>query len=134
MSNVGTKDNPWKLKAPPNTSEYQMYRDVKDGQEVIFCVVGSTTLIYNAQCLTDLHEMLKGHGDWMDLGGADEQKEAKPGTVEAWGRSESNPVGGWYGLKKGLRGRFGVYVPPLMEVLGLAELSHEAKNNKMRAL
>ncbi len=111
-----------------------MYKDVKDGQEVIFCLVGTTTLIYNAQCIQDLHSMLKTHGDWMDLGGADEQKEAKPGTVEAWGRSETNPVGGWYGLKKGLRGRFGVYVPPLMEALGLAEITHDPKNNKMRAV
>jgi hypothetical protein len=134
MENIGTKANPWKLKTPPNTSEYQMYKDIKDGQEVIFCTVGSTTLIYNAQCINDLHAMLKAHGDWMDLGGADEQKEVKPGTVEAWGRSDSNPVGGWYGLKKGLRGRFGVYVPPLMEALGLVELTHDAKNNKMRAV
>ncbi|CAN1530452.1 hypothetical protein MCEMSE15_01376 [Fimbriimonadaceae bacterium] len=131
---AGTKLDPWNLKTPPGTSEYQMYKDEKDGKEVIVCVVGSTTLLYDARCLEDLHAMLKAHGDWMDLGGADEQKEAKAGTVEAWGRSESNPVGGWYGLKKGLRGRFGVYVPPLMEALGLAELTHEAKNNKMRAI
>lgn len=131
---AGTKLNPWNLKTPPGTSEYQMYKDEKDGKEVIVCVVGSTTLLYDARCLEDLHAMLRAHGDWMDLGGADEQKEAKAGTVEAWGRSESNPVGGWYGLKKGLRGRFGVYVPPLMEALGLAELTHEAKNNKMRAI
>ena len=111
-----------------------MYRDQKDGVDVIVCVVGTTTLFYTAQCLSDLHAMLKVHGDWMDLGGADEQKEAKPGTVEAWGRSEENPVGGWYGLKKGLRGRFGVYIPPLMEELGLAELTHEPKNNRMRAV
>ena len=134
MNELGTKDNPWKLKTPPNTSEYQMYRDTKDGKEVIVCVVGSTTLLYDARCLNDLHAILKAHGDWMDLGGADEQKEAKSGTVEAWGRSESNPVVGWYGLKKGLRGRFGVYVPPLMEALGLAEVTHEAKNNRMRAI
>ena len=134
MSELGTKDNPWKLKTPPNSSEYQMYRDTKDGKEVIVCVVGSTTLLYDARCLNDLHAMLKAHGDWMDLGGADEQKEAKPGTVEAWGRDTINPVGGWYGLKKGLRGRFGVYVPPLMEALGLAEVTHEAKNNRMRAV
>lgn len=134
MSEFGTKENPWKLKTPPNTSEYQMYRDSKDGKAVIVCVVGSTTLLYDAKCLDDLHAMLKAHRDWMDLGGADEQKEAKPGTVEAWGRDDSNPVGGWYGIKKGLRGRFGVYVPPLMEALGLAEVTHEAKNNKMRAI
>lgn len=134
MATKGTKDNPWKLKTPPQSSAYEMYKDLKDGKEVIVCVVGSTTLLYDARCITDLHTMLKNHGDWMDLGGADEQKEAKEGTVEAWGRSAKNPVGGWYGLKKGLRGRFGVYLPPLMEELKLTELTHDAKNNKMKAI
>ena len=129
----GTKENTWQLKTPPLTSEYQMYRDVKDGKDVIVCTVGTTVLLYDARCLNDLHEMLKTHGDWMELGSADEQKPAKEGTVEAWGRSAGNPVGGWYGLKKGLRGRFGMYIPPLMEELGLAELEHNAKNNRMRA-
>ena len=133
MATKGTKENPWKLKTPPNTSEYEMYKEMKDGKEVLVCVVGKTILQYDARCLNHLHSMLKQHGDWMDLGGADEQKEAKQGTVEAWGRSPKNPVGGWYGLKKGLRGRFGLYIPPLMEELGLAELTHEARNNKMRA-
>jgi hypothetical protein len=133
MAAKGTKENPWKLKTPANTSDYEMYKDVKDGKEVIVCVVGKTTLLYDAKCLTDLTTMLKKHGDWMDLGGSDEQKEAKEGTVEAWGRSAKNPVGGWYGLKKGLRGRFGVYIPPLMEVLGFAEITHDAKNNKIKA-
>jgi len=130
----GTKENPWQLKTPPLTSDYEMYRDQKDGKDVIVCTVGKTVLLYDAQCLTDLHAMLKAHGDWMELGSADEQKPAKAGTVEAWGRSESNPVGGWYGLKKGLRGRFGMYIPPLMEELGLAEVEHNAKNNRMRAI
>jgi hypothetical protein len=130
----GTKTNPWTLKTPPQTSEYEMYRDQKDGKDVIVCTVGKTVLLYDARCLNDLHEMLKAHGDWMELGSADEQKPAKEGTVEAWGRSETNPVGGWYGLKKGLRGRFGMYVPPLMEELGLAEVEHNAKNNRMRAI
>jgi len=134
MSNIGTKDNPWKLKTPPQTSEYEMYLDEKDGRKVIVCVVGKTTLMYDQRCLEDLQQMLKDHGDWMELGSADEQKPAKEGTVEAWGRSETNPVGGWYGLKKGLRGRFGMYVPPLMEVLGLAEVTHDARGNKMKAL
>jgi hypothetical protein len=133
MASPGTKAEPWKLKTPPNTSEYEMYKDVKDGKDVIVCVVGKTTLFYDARCINDLHQMLKAHGGWMDLGGADEQKDAKAGTVEAWGRSAANPVGGWYGLKKGLRGRFGVYLPPLMEALDLAELTHKAKNNKMKA-
>jgi len=134
MATEGTKENTWKLKTPPNTSEYEMYRDVKDSKEVIVCVVGKTTLLYDAQCLADLHTMLKNHKDWIDLSGADEQKQVKEGIVEAWGRSEGNPIGGWYGLKKGLRGRFGVYIPPLTERLGLADLTHEAKNNKMREL
>ena len=133
MQNIGTKDKPLVLKTPPLTSEYTMHVDVKDGNEVLVCTVGKTVLLYNIQCLSDLHAMLKSHGDWMELGSADEQKPAKEGTVEAWGRSESNPVKGWYGLKKGLRGRFGMYIPPLMEALGLAEVTHDAKGNKMRA-
>ena len=128
-----TKDKPWKLKTPPGSSEYTMHVEEKDGKEVLVCTVGKTVLLYDIRCINDLHTMLKKHGDWMDLGGADEQKPAKEGTVEAWGRSEKNPVKGWYGLKKGLRGRFGVYVPPLMEALGLAEVTHEARGNRMRA-
>lgn len=129
----GTKENPWKLKTPPGTSAYEMYREVKDGKEVLVCTVGKTVLLYDARCLNDLHVMLKKQGYWMDLGGADEQKDAKEGTVEAWGRSSKNPIGGWYGLKKGLRGRFGVYIPPLMEELGLAILEHLPKNNRIKA-
>lgn len=130
----GTPANPWQLKTPPLTSDYTMHRDVKDGKGVIVCTVGKTVLLYDARCLDDLHAMLKAHGDWMELGSADEQKDAKPGTVEAWGRAPDNPVGGWYGLKKGLRGRFGMYVPPLMERLGLAEVEHEKRGNRMRAV
>lgn len=128
------KENPYQLKTPPGTSDYQMYFGTKDDAEVIFCVVGTTTLIYDARCIDDSVAMLKAHGNWMDLGGADEQKEAKPDTFEAWGRSPDNPVGGWYGLKKGLRGRFGVYLPPLLEAMGLAEITHDAKNNRIRAV
>ncbi len=130
----GTKENTWKLKTPPLSSDYEMYKDTKDGKEVLVCVVGKTTLFYDYACIADLHAMLNAHGDWMELGSADEQKPAKEGTVEAWGRSESNPVGGWYGLKKGLRGRFGMYVPPLLEKLGLAEVTHDPKGNKMKAI
>lgn len=130
---AGTKANPWVLKTPPLSSEYMMYRDEAD-PSLLVCVVGKTTLSYQWRCLEDLHAMLKKHGDWMPLGSADEQKEAKEGTVEAWARSADNPVGGWYGLKKGLRGRFANYVPPLMEVLGLAEVEHNARGNRMRAL
>jgi hypothetical protein len=128
-----TKDKPWSLKTPPGTSEYTMHVEEKDGKEVLVCTVGKTVLLYDIRCINDLHAMLKKHGDWMDLGGADEQKPAKEGTVEAWGRSEKNPAKGWYGLKKGLRGRFGGYLPPLREALGLAEVTHDAKGNRMRA-
>lgn len=131
---LGTKESPWMLKTPPLTSEFTMHRETKDGKEILVCTVGKTVLHYDARCLNDLHAMLKERGDWMELGSADEQKSAKADTVEAWGRSESNPVGGWYGLKKGLRGRFGMYIPPLMEALGFAELTHEPKGNRMRAL
>ena len=129
----GTKDDPWVLKTPPGTSEYTMYRDDARDPPALVCQVGSSQLSYQLRCLDDLHAMLTEHGDWMALGSADEQKSAAEGTVEAWGRSETNPVGGWYGLKKGLRGRFGMYVPPLMEELGLAEVEHNPKNNRMRA-
>jgi hypothetical protein len=105
---IGTKDKPMPLKTPPLTSEYTMHVDQKDGKDILVCTVGKTVLHYNIDCLNDLHKMLTDHGDWMELGSADEQKSANEGTVEAWGRSESNPAGGWYGLKKGLRGRFGM--------------------------
>ncbi len=129
----GTKENPWRLKTPPLSSEYTMHKEEKEGKEILVCTVGKTVLHYEYRCLADLYAMLIEHGGWMELGSADEQKPAKEGTIEAWGRSEKNPVGGWYGLKKGLRGRFGMYIPPLMEELGFAELTHEAKGNKMRA-
>ncbi|HKD95316.1 MAG TPA: hypothetical protein VKB43_11470 [Gaiellaceae bacterium] len=134
MSGAGTKDDPWRLKTPPLSSDYEMYLDKRDGQPVIVCVVGETTLLYDARAIDDLHAMLKERGDWVELGSADEQKDAKPGTVEAWGRSAENPVGGWYGLKKGLRGRFGMYLPPLLETLGKVELEHNPRNNRVRAL
>ncbi len=130
----GTKENPWKLKTPPGISEYEMYKDAKDGKDILVCTVGKTVLHYDYRCINDLHNMLQEHGNWIFLGSADEQKPAADGTVEAWGRSEKNPVGGWYGLKKGLRGRFGMYLPPLLEELGLAELEHNPKSNRMRAL
>ena len=132
-SGSGTPDDPWQLKTPPLSSSYTIHRDERDGKDVLVCTVGKTVLLYDARAIDDLHAMLREHGDWIDLGSADEQKPAKDGTVEAWGRSADNPVGGWYGLKKGLRGRFGMYLPPLLEHLGLAELEHNARNNRMRA-
>ncbi len=134
MANLDrTKENPWLLQTPPRTSEFTMHADRKDGVAILVCTVGKTVLHYDARCIDDLHAMLKAAGGWVELGGADEQKPAKEGTVEAWGRSAQNPIGGWYGLKKGLRGRFGVYIPPLREALGLCELEHYPRNNRMRA-
>jgi hypothetical protein len=134
MAPDGTKTSPWLLRTPPQTSEYHMYLDERDGTKVIVCVVGKTTLLYDHRAIDDLDRMLREHGDWIELGSADEQKPAKEGTVEAWGRSPENPLGGWYGLKKGLRGRFGMYMPPLLERLGLAELEHNPRGNRMRAI
>ena len=131
---TGTREDPWILLTPPGTSEYLMYRDESADPPALVCVVGKTTLGYQLRAIEDLHAMLVAHGDWIALGSADEQKPAAEGTVEAWGRSESNPVGGFYGLKKGLRGRFGMYMPPLLEALGLAELEHNPRNNRMRAI
>jgi hypothetical protein len=131
---TGTKDDPWVLKTPPGTSEYQMYRDDSVEPAELVCQVGSTKLRYLARCLEDVPAMLARHGDWMALGSADENKPAKEGTLESWARSETNPVGGWYGLRKGYRGRFAMYVPPLLELLGLVELEHNPKNNRVRSL
>jgi hypothetical protein len=131
---VGTKTDPWKLKTPPGTAEFEAYRDETLSPPALVVQVGKTQLRYHLRAIDDLHAMLLEHGDWMPLGGADEQKPAAEGSVEAWGRSSSNPVGDWYGLKKGLRGRFGVYVPPVLEALGLVELEHNPKSNRVRAL
>lgn len=129
----GTKQDPWQLKTPPGTSDYTMHKDEAHDPPILVCTVGKTVLHYDLRAINDLHEMLKEHGEWVELGSADEQKPAKKDTIEAWGRSEDNPIGGWYGLKKGYRGRFGMYIPPLMEALGLVELEHNAKGNRMRA-
>lgn len=128
------KGQAWQLRTPPGSASYTMHVDQRDGRRVLVCTVGSTVLLYDARCVDDLYAMLKTAADWVELGGADEQKPAREGSVEAWGRSPANPLGGWYGLKKGLRGRFGVYVPPLLEALGRCELEHLPKNNRMRAL
>jgi len=130
----GTKDDPWMLKTPSGESEFTAYKDEGANPPSIVVTVGKTELRYRSRCLEDLQAMLKKHGDWMPLGNADEQKPAQDGTVEAWARSPDNPVGGWYGLKKGLRGRFATYIPPIMENLGLAELEHNPRNNRMRSI
>lgn len=129
----GTRDQPWVLATPSGGSEFSAFRDESLDPPALVVQVGKTELRYHLRCLDDLHAMLKAHGDWMPLGSADEQKPAPEGSVEAWARSPENPVGGWYGLKKGFRGRFGNYVPPVMEALGLAEVEHQARNNRMRA-
>ncbi len=130
----GTEKSPWKLTTPPGTSEYQAYRDEKADPPALVVQVGKTQLRYHLRAIDDLHAMLENVGDWVPLGSADEQKPAAEGTVEAWGRSSGNPVKGWYGLKKGLRGRFGMYLPPVLEALGLAEVEHNPKNNRMRGV
>jgi hypothetical protein len=129
----GTRETPWILQTPPLSSEFEAFRDEALDPPALVVRVGKTELRYDLRCIDDLHAMLQARGDWMPLGAADEQKQAADGTVEAWGRSQDNPVGGWYGLKKGLRGRFGVYVPPVLEALGLAEVEHNPRNNRMRA-
>lgn len=131
---TGTREDPWVLKTPPGSSEYLMYRDVSADPPALVCVVGKTTLGYQLRAIEDLHAWLVERSDWVALGAADEQKPAAADTVEEWARSSENPVGGWYGLKKGLRGRFGMYMPPLLEALGLAELEHNPRNNRMRAI
>ena len=130
----GTPDDPWTLSTPSLRSQFEMYRDPGADPPALVCTVGTTELRYHLRAIDDLHAMLAEHGDWMELGNADEQKPAKDGTVEAWARSPENPVGGWYGLKKGLRGRFGNYVPPVLEAMGLAEVEHKARGNRMRAV
>jgi hypothetical protein len=130
----GTPDDPWVLTTPPGKSEFEAYRDVGSDPPALVVQVGSTQLRYHLRAIEDIHAMLKERGDWVPLGNADEQKDAPEGSVEAWGRSAKNPVGGWYGLKKGLRGRFGNYLPPVLEVLGLAEVEHNPRNNRMRAI
>jgi hypothetical protein len=130
----GTAAQPWQLETPPGTSDYEGYRDDAADPPALVVQVGKTQLRYQWRCIEDLHAMLAKSGTWVPLGSADEQKPAAAGTVEAWGRSPTNPVKGWYGLKKGLRGRFGMYVPPVLEALGLAEVEHNPKNNRMRAL
>jgi hypothetical protein len=129
----GTKDDPWVLTTPPGKSEFTMHRDESVDPPLLICQVGSTRLTYLARAIEDLSVWLRDQGDWVPLGAADEQKPAAEGSVEAFGRSPDNPVGGWYGQRSGYRGRFGMYLPPLLEELGLAELTHEARNNRMRA-
>ena len=133
VAGTGTADDPWILTTPPRKSEFEAWRDERSDPPALVVQVGTTQLRYRLRCIDDLHAMLTKYGDWMPLGNADEQKQAADGTVEAWGRSPDNPVGGWYGLKKGLRGRFANYVPPVLEVLGLAEVEHNPRNNRMRA-
>jgi hypothetical protein len=133
MMPSGTKDDPWVLTTPPGSSEYNMYKDEEADPPALVCQVGSTTLRYHVRAIEDLHAWLVAQGGWVLLGAADEKKPAADGTVEAWGRSADNPVGGWYGLRSGYRGRFAMYLPPLLELLGLAEVTHDPRNNSMRA-
>src|SRR3954451_981195 len=128
----GTREDPWRLTTPSGGSEYTAWRAPEADPPALVVQVGKTELRYHLRALEGVPAMLREHGDWMALGSADEQKPAADGTVEAWARSGDNPVGGWYGLRKGYRGRFGHHLPPLLEELGLAELTHDARNNRMR--
>jgi hypothetical protein len=134
VKGAGTAEKPWELKTPPGTSDYQAYKDEAADPPALVVQVGKTQLRYHLRAIDDLHAMLVKNGDWVLLGSADEQKPAADDTIEAWGRSPKNPVKGWYGIKKGLRGRFGMYLPPVLEALGLAEVEHNPKNNRMRAV
>ena len=130
----GTKEDPWKLKTPPQTSDFEAWRDETASPPVLVVQVGSTRLAYQLSAIEDLHAMLKARGDWVELGNADEGKPVKDGTIEAWARAEDNPVGGYYGARKGYRGRFANYVTPVLEMMGLAELEHGPRNNRARAV
>jgi hypothetical protein len=132
-SGSGVKDDPWRLQTPPQTSEFEVWRDEAASPPALTVQVGATRLSYQLRCIEDLHAMLKARGDWVELGNADEGKPVKDGSVEAWARAEGNPVGGYYGLRKGYRGRFANYVPPVLEHLGLVELEHQPRNNRVRA-
>ena len=134
MNGTGTEDDPWELTTPPGSSAYTMHRDERADPPLLVCQVGSTRLTYRLRAVEDLHAWLVEQGDWVPLGAADEKKAPAEGTVESWGRSPDNPVGGWYGMRNGYRGRFGMYLPPLLEALGLAELTHDARNNSMRGI
>lgn len=129
----GSPDDPWLLKTPTLSSDYEAWRDDAADPPALIVQVGTTRLSYRLRCIEDLHAMLRKHGDWMALGTADEGKPVQAGTVEAWARDTKNPVRGYYGLRKGYRGRFANYVPPVLELLGLVELEHNAKNNRVRA-
>ena len=129
----GSKDDPWQLRTPPGNSEYLAWKDEDADPPRIVVQVGKTQLSYQLRALQDAADMLRAHGDWMPLGNADEGKPVKEGTLEAWARDPSNQVGGYYGLRKGYRGRFGNYVSPVLELLGLAELEHNPRNNRIRA-
>ncbi|MCK2036921.1 hypothetical protein KZC51_12335 [Microbacterium sp. SSW1-49] len=133
-SGAGTQADPWVLKTAPLSSEYAMYRDEDSDPPLLVCQVGATRLTYLARAVDDLHAELVRRGDWVLLGASDEKKDPPPESVEAWGRASDNPVGGWYGQRNGYRGRFGMYLPPLLEALGLVELEHNPRNNRVRAI
>ncbi|MFO0595487.1 MAG: hypothetical protein U0228_09290 [Myxococcaceae bacterium] len=128
----GTVDDPWLVKTPTQTSDFQAWRDEEASPPALVVQVGSTRLSYQLRCLDDVVAMLKKHGDWLPLGTSDEGKPTADGTLEAWARSPKNPVGGYYGLRKGYRGRFANYVPPVLELLGKVELEHLPRNNRVR--
>lgn len=130
----GYRRRPLILKTLPLSSDYQAWRDEKADSPTLVVQVGKTRLSYRLRCIDDLHAMLGKNGSWVELGTSDKGKPVKDGTVEAWARDPSNRVKVYYGLRKGYRDRFANYFPPVLELLGLAELEHNPRNNRMRAV
>jgi hypothetical protein len=129
---AGTKENPWNLTAYALNRNYEIYKDEDNGQEILVCKIGKCVFHYDYRCITDLYCFLHKEGQWLKVGAVDEKKKPEEGTIEAWARSQNNPIGEWYGLNEGHRGNFGMFVPPLMKHLRLAEVDIE--NDRIKAL
>ena len=134
VSGAGTKDDPWQLKTPPLTSEYEMYLDERDGND------GDRVRRRQDDAALRRPRDRRPARDARAARRLDGARAAptsrsrrRRARSRRGARRRDNPVGGWYGLKKGLRGRFGMYMPPLLEELGLAEVEHNPRNNRMRA-
>ena len=134
MSGEGTKDSPWELTTPPGKSGFLAWREPDNDPPTVKVQVGSTWLRYHIQAVEDLHAMLVAHGDWMELGNKDEGKDPKEDTVEAYGRDPGNPVGGYYGIRKGYRGRFANYITPILKVQGRVEFEKRGRGWWVRAI
>jgi hypothetical protein len=91
---------------------------------------------YRLCALKDLLVWLKDNcgGKWVYLGSRGEEETPKEGTVEKWARSSTNPVGGFYGITPGRKGRFASYIPSILEYYCFVEIEHKPQNNRIRAL